>query len=232
MVTGVVLAVLLAIGLPSFNQFIVRNQIKASAEAVQNGVQLARAEAVRLNAKVRFTLGAGTSSWSVNVDSGGALVQQSRASGEGGSASVTTTRTPANATQITFNGLGRVVANTDASAILTAVDVAATGGPRTRHSGYKFPVRAARFASATPAYPAPPIPGDACNETVFVKVRAGRRRPDRSHGRHFHFFHRRPGRHRHAGRIDPHRRRCQVPCRCRFPGRPTHRSHVGRPGQP
>ena len=129
MVTGVVLAVLLAIGLPSFNQFIVRNQIKASAEAVQNGVQLARAEAVRLNAKVRFTLGAGTSSWSVNVDSGGALVQQSRASGEGGSASVTTTRTPANATQITFNGLGRVVANTDASAILTAVDVAATGGP-------------------------------------------------------------------------------------------------------
>ncbi len=130
MVTGVVLAVLLAIGLPSFNQFIVKNQIKASAEAVQNGVQLARGEAVRLNAKVRFTLGAGTSSsWSVNVDSGGALIQQSRASGEGGSASVTTTRTPANATQITFNGLGRVVTNTDTSATLTAVDVAVSGGP-------------------------------------------------------------------------------------------------------
>ncbi len=130
MVTGVVLAVLLAIGLPSFNQFIVKNQIKASAEAVQNGVQLARGEAVRLNAKVRFTLGAGTSSsWSVNVDSGGALVQQSRASGEGGSEGVTTTRTPANATQITFNGLGRVVPNTDASATLTAVDVAVSGGP-------------------------------------------------------------------------------------------------------
>ena len=130
MVTGVVLAVLLAIGLPSFNQFIVRNQIRASAEAIQNGVQLARAEALRLNAKVRFTLGAGSSSsWSVNVDSGGALVQQSRASGEGGSASVTTTSTPANATQITFNGLGRVVANTDASATLTAVDVAVSGAP-------------------------------------------------------------------------------------------------------
>lgn len=130
MVTGVVLAVLLAIGLPSFNQFIVKNQIKASAEAIQNGVQLARGEAVQLNAKVRFTLGAGTSSsWSVNVDSGGALVQQSRASGEGGSEGVTTTRTPANATQITFNGLGRVVANTDASATLTAVDVAVSGGP-------------------------------------------------------------------------------------------------------
>lgn len=130
MVTGVVLAILLTIGLPSFNQFIVRNQVRASAEAIQNGVQLARAEAVRLNAKVRFTLGAGaSSSWGVNVDSGGALVQESRASGEGGSASVTTTRTPANATQITFNGLGRVVANTDASAILTAVDVAVSGAP-------------------------------------------------------------------------------------------------------
>lgn len=130
MVTGVVLAILLTIGLPSFNQFIVRNQLRASAEAIQNGVQLARAEAVRLNAKVRFTLGAGTSSsWGVNVDSGGALVQESRASGEGGSASVTTTRTPANATQITFNGLGRVVANTDASATLTAVDVSVSGAP-------------------------------------------------------------------------------------------------------
>ncbi len=130
MVTGVVLAILLTIGLPSFNQFIVRNQVRASAEALQNGVQLARAEAVRLNAKVRFTLGAGTSSsWGVNVDSGGALVQESRASGEGGSASVTTTRTPANATQITFNGLGRVVANTDASATLTAVDVSVSGAP-------------------------------------------------------------------------------------------------------
>jgi len=131
MITGVVLAVLLAIGLPSFNQFIVRNQIRASAEAIQNGVQLARAEAVRLNAKVRFTQGAGaSSSWSVNVDSGGALVQQSRASGEGGSESVTTTRTPAAATQITFNGLGRVMTkNTDNSDPLTAVDVAVSSGP-------------------------------------------------------------------------------------------------------
>ena len=132
MVTGVVLAVLLAIGLPSFNQFIVKNQIKASAEAVQNGVQLARGEAVRLNAKVRFTLGAGTSSsWSVNVDSGGALIQQSRASGEGGSASVTTTRTPANATQITFNGLGRVASRNTAIAQI-AVDSSAVVAAETR----------------------------------------------------------------------------------------------------
>ena len=94
MITGAVLAILAAIALPSFNQYIVKNQIRASAEAIQNGVQLARGEAVRLNAKVRFTLGTatGASSWSVNIDSSGALVQQSRASGEGGSTGVTRRR--------------------------------------------------------------------------------------------------------------------------------------------
>ena len=131
MITGAVLAILAAIALPSFNQYIVKNQIKASAEAIQNGVQLARGEAVRLNAKVRFALGTatGASSWSVNIDSSGALVQQSRASGEGGSTGVTTTTTPGSATQVTFNGFGRVVANSNASATLTDVDVLVTGGP-------------------------------------------------------------------------------------------------------
>ena len=132
MITGAVLAILAAIALPSFNQYIVKNQIKASAEAIQNGVQLARGEAVRLNAKVRFALGTatGASSWSVNIDSSGALVQQSRASGEGGSTGVTTTTTPGSATQVTFNGFGRVVVpNSDGSAPLTDVDVLVTGGP-------------------------------------------------------------------------------------------------------
>jgi len=123
-----ILGLLATIGLPSLNEFIVRNRIKASAEALQNAVQLARGEALRLNAKVRFTLGVGTA-WSVNVDAGGAVVQQSRASGEGGSADVGSATTPAGATQVTFNGLGRIVPNTNASAILTAIDVSVPGAP-------------------------------------------------------------------------------------------------------
>lgn len=124
----IILGVLAAIGLPSLNDFIVRNRIKASTEALQNAIQLARGEALRLNQKVRFTLGAGTA-WSVNVDAGGAVVQQSRASGEGGSADVGSVTNPGGANQITFNGLGRVVQNTNVSPILTAIDVSVVGAP-------------------------------------------------------------------------------------------------------
>lgn len=135
----VILAVLLMIGLPSFRQFIQKNQIKASAEAIQNGIQLARAEAVRTNSNARFTLatGTGASSWTVADDSTGTTVQQSRASGEGGSAEVVTTTYSGNplaadtsALRVTFNGFGRVVANTPSSIpILAAVDVGIAGGP-------------------------------------------------------------------------------------------------------
>lgn len=124
----VILGILAATGLPSLNDFIVRNRIKASAESLQNAIQLARGEALRLNQRVRFTLGVGTA-WSVNVDASGAVVQQSRASGEGGSADVGSAMTPAGATRITFNGLGRIVPNSDVSAILTAIDVSVVGAP-------------------------------------------------------------------------------------------------------
>lgn len=123
-----ILGILAAIGLPSFNQFITQNRIKASTEALQNGVQLARGEAIRLNQKVRFTLGVGTA-WSVNIDTGGAIVQESRASGEGGSADVVSLAAPAGATQVTFNGLGRIVANTNASDVLAAIDISVAGAP-------------------------------------------------------------------------------------------------------
>ena len=48
--------VLLALGLPSFNVWTQNAQIRTAASAVQNGLQLARGEAVRRNALVRFQL--------------------------------------------------------------------------------------------------------------------------------------------------------------------------------
>lgn len=52
----VIVAILLAMGLPSFTSWIQSSQIRNSAEAIQNGLQLARAEAVHRNASVRFQL--------------------------------------------------------------------------------------------------------------------------------------------------------------------------------
>lgn len=51
-----ILAVLLMTGMPSFSLWIQNTQNRAAAESVLNGVQLARAEAVRRNAVVRFEL--------------------------------------------------------------------------------------------------------------------------------------------------------------------------------
>ena len=51
-----IIALLFALGTPSFLTWIQNTQIRTTAEAIQNGLQLARAEAVRRNATVRFVL--------------------------------------------------------------------------------------------------------------------------------------------------------------------------------
>lgn len=51
-----ILAILLSFGLPSFSTWIQNSQIRTAAGAIQNGLQLARGEAVRRNALIRFQL--------------------------------------------------------------------------------------------------------------------------------------------------------------------------------
>ena len=125
MIAVVIVGILASAALPAFTEFIARGQVRAAAESVLNGLQLARGEAVRRNERVTFNLGAGTgaTSWSV-VDSAAAVIQSSRASGEG-SAVVAVAVTPVGATSIFFNGFGRVArdaagtANPDGSLTLS-----------------------------------------------------------------------------------------------------------------
>lgn len=109
MITVVVIGILATFALPSFREFIERSNVRSSAESVLNALQLARAEAVRRNEQITFTLGSGTgaTSWKV-ADSAGTTIQESRSSGEG-SAVVTAALTPVSATTLVFNGFGRVV---------------------------------------------------------------------------------------------------------------------------
>jgi type IV fimbrial biogenesis protein FimT len=51
-----VLGLLLMVGLPSIATFMQNTQIRTSAEALQGGLQLARAEALKRNVNVRFQL--------------------------------------------------------------------------------------------------------------------------------------------------------------------------------
>lgn len=119
MIAIAVLAILLTVGVPSFNAWILNTRIRTTAEAMQNGLQLARAEAVRRNERVRFVISGGTG-WIVQTDGGTQI--QTRPSAEG-STSVAVTVTPTGATTVTFNSLGLSVSNTDTTASITQLDI-------------------------------------------------------------------------------------------------------------
>jgi type IV fimbrial biogenesis protein FimT len=130
MIAVALLAILLTVGLPSFQQMLRNYEIRVAAESVSNGLQRARAEAVGKNASVQFVLGAGTSWYVDYVATPNPLARLDASSGTE-TANATVTVLPVAATTITFNQLGQIVTpNPDTSAPLTQVDLNATGGNR------------------------------------------------------------------------------------------------------
>lgn len=120
LITISILGILAALAAPSFKNLLINAQIRTAAQGLTDGIQLARAEAIRLNQPVLFTKGT-QSSWTITVVNGGAVVQ-SRPHTEGSNVA-TVAVTPSAATKITFNSLGRVIANADASAPITQLNV-------------------------------------------------------------------------------------------------------------
>jgi len=74
----VIMSILLAIAMPSFTDWMGNVRIRTTAEALQNGLQVARAEAIRRNTLVRFqltstldngcTLSTSAGNWVVSLD--------------------------------------------------------------------------------------------------------------------------------------------------------------------
>lgn len=126
MIGIVIVGLLLALAAPSYISWLHSSQIRTAAESIISGIQLTRAEAVRRNASVQFRLTAlPTSSWTVSVPSTAEVVQ-SRSGGEGSATASVATNGLSAATTVTFSGLGRVVANSGASATLTQADITST----------------------------------------------------------------------------------------------------------
>jgi type IV fimbrial biogenesis protein FimT len=118
-------AILVAIAVPSMRTFIENSRIRAASESLQNGLLLARNEAVRRNQRVEFV--AQATGWVVRVP--GVATPLHEASGREGRGGLTLTIAPANADRITFDSFGRTTANADASASLTQVDVVSSSPP-------------------------------------------------------------------------------------------------------
>ena len=115
-----VFAFLVLIAGPQYADFLGNSQIRNGAENTLTGVRLAQSEAVRGNVLTQFVFDPTpcTGGWQVNRmnDETGLfdLVVQTYSFNDG-ACKTTPTVTPGGATQITFNGLGRVVPNVDAS---------------------------------------------------------------------------------------------------------------------
>jgi len=96
-----VLGILLALGLPALTDWITNTRIRTAAEGVVNGLQLARAEAIRGNTLVDLQIDADGVSWNVVVN--GATAQTRGA--DAGSGIIAT---PTGPLTVTFNSLGRM----------------------------------------------------------------------------------------------------------------------------
>lgn len=128
MVAITILAILLFIALPNFAVWMQNTQIRTAGEAVLNGMQLARAEAIRRNVNVELRMDA-SSGWTACVaGTGPACVAgtpefiQSRLAAEGSAAALVTV-TPAGANTVTFNSFGSVATNADGTAAVTEIKI-------------------------------------------------------------------------------------------------------------
>src|SRR5258708_5346761 len=77
-----VFGIVLVLGLPSFSEWLQTQQIRVATEATLNGLQVARAEAVRRNLPVQIVFTPPGSGWAV-TESVSAAPIQSRLSAEG-----------------------------------------------------------------------------------------------------------------------------------------------------
>lgn len=143
MIALAILAILVGIAVPEFRLWLQNARIRTAADGFQNGLQLARSEAVKRNASVRFhltdtltsacTTAVNGVNWVVALDApdgacdtapsetGDVRILQTRNSAEG-SSDVTVN---ANQASVVFNGLGRV---TPVPAASVSIDLASVGG--------------------------------------------------------------------------------------------------------
>lgn len=123
LISIVVLALLIMVGIPSFTQFIANSRIRVAADAVLNGVQKARNEAIRRNACVQVKLMNNTG-WIVSTCADPDTALETRPHTDG-TELIDSVITPAGGDTLSFNGLGRVVTPnpSDGTAVFSQIEM-------------------------------------------------------------------------------------------------------------
>ncbi len=123
-----IVSILMVMGIKGYSGWVQNQRVRVAAEAILNGIQLARVEAVRRNLPVQFSLTGSRTGWQVQtVIPGTTILQpvQSRAAAEDSADVSVASVTPSGGTSIVFNGFGRVMAINplDFSAPITQITV-------------------------------------------------------------------------------------------------------------
>ncbi len=129
------IGILAGLAASSYREWIESSRIRAAAESIQNGLQLARGEAVKRNAEVEFAFDGGGTSWSVgcvtvvaDLDLDGAddcpAIIQRREQAEGSSANIAVVTNPADKTSVVFSNLGTVLADSFTEAAISSSAIA------------------------------------------------------------------------------------------------------------
>jgi type IV fimbrial biogenesis protein FimT len=123
-----VFALLLMLAGPMYANLMGNSQIRNAADAMLNGVQQAQAKAIQGNTTTRLQVGMATGWQVIETIEGVDNVVQVYSLADG-APRATVAPTPAAATQVTFDGFGRIVPNTDATSTLTCLKVTNTDVP-------------------------------------------------------------------------------------------------------
>jgi type IV fimbrial biogenesis protein FimT len=131
MIALAIAALLVVLAAPNYTLWVADSQIRNGAESIASGIRNAQAQAVNRNVNVEFVLDptVATGGW-ITQDVNGPTLLLRGVFAEGADR-VTFTTTPVVARKITYTGLGRIVANADATPTITRVDVtSAVNGSR------------------------------------------------------------------------------------------------------
>jgi type IV fimbrial biogenesis protein FimT len=139
------IALLTVMAVPAYNGWLQSSQIRNAAESIVNGMQIARAESVRRNTLAQLAL-TGGSSWTVSLPLTGEQIQD-RPAAESSTGAVVAIQ-PAGADRISFNGMGWVAANNDASPSITQLDFSNPTGGACKHVS-NGPMRCLRIVVST-----------------------------------------------------------------------------------
>jgi type IV fimbrial biogenesis protein FimT len=124
MIALAIFAFLVFLAAPMYTDFMGNSQIRNAAENSLTGVRLAQAAAIKGNSPAKFVIDANSWSvyaWNDEITDFAVAPAQSYLFAEGAS-HTTNDRTPAGATMVTFDGLGRVVPNANATPSLTRIE--------------------------------------------------------------------------------------------------------------